>query len=84
MILQLLHFAGYISNGISHGWQKILRILKKKVLTNGDEGKYSLWLKLEAKAEQLQFGVICCEMQVHEGKIKQLDITDTRERFRAD
>jgi hypothetical protein len=57
---------------------------EKKVLTNGNQVAYSIWQKVEAKAEKLGYGVICCEITVHDGKVKQLEITGVRERYRVD
>jgi hypothetical protein len=40
--------------------------------------------KLRRRAEQIGYGCLICEIQVHEGQIKQVDITTVKERMRAD
>ena len=40
--------------------------------------------KLKKRAEQIGYGSLICEMQVHQGRIRQVDITMVKERMRAD
>jgi hypothetical protein len=40
--------------------------------------------KLKNRAEQVGYGSLICEIQVHQGKIRQVDITMVKERMRAD
>lgn len=56
----------------------------EKTLTNGQDSSYILWQRLQAKAAEIKYGSFICEMQVHDGIIKQVDITETKERFRID
>lgn len=56
----------------------------KNVLTNQDKSVNAIWKKLEDRAEQLGYGSLICEVQVHQGRIRQVDITTVKERMRAD
>jgi hypothetical protein len=49
----------------------------------GDEADI-IWRKLKDRAEQVSFGTLVCEMQVHQGHIRQVEITLIKERMRAD
>lgn len=49
----------------------------------GDEADI-IWRKLKDRAEQISYGTLVCEMQVHQGRIRQVDITLIKERMRAD
>jgi hypothetical protein len=40
--------------------------------------------KLKKRAEQIGYGSLICEIQVHQGKVRQVDITMVKERMRAD
>jgi hypothetical protein len=40
--------------------------------------------KLRHRAEQIGYGSLICEIQVHDGQIRQVDITTVKERMRAD
>jgi hypothetical protein len=44
----------------------------------------SIWEKLKRRAEQLDYGSLGCEIQVHGGQIRQIDVTAVKEKFRAD
>ncbi len=44
----------------------------------------NIWEKLKRRAEQVGYGSLICEMQVHQGQIRQVDITTIKERMRAD
>jgi len=56
----------------------------KNVLTNQDKSVNTIWKNLERRAEQLGYGSLVCEVQVHQGRIRQVDITTVKERLRAD
>lgn len=43
-----------------------------------------LYEKLKEKAQELKFGVLLCKIEIHAGKIKQIDIHKEFERLRAD
>ena len=40
--------------------------------------------KLKRRAEQIGYGSLICEIEVHDGQIRQVDITTVKERLRAD
>ena len=44
----------------------------------------NIWEKLKHRAVQVGYGSLFCEIQVHNGQIKQVDITTVKERVRAD
>lgn len=51
----------------------------------GNQDKASAILeKLRRRAEQVGYGCLVCEIQVHQGQIRQVDITAIKERMRAD
>ncbi len=56
---------------------------EKAFLTNQDKTG-NILEKLRRRAEQVGYGSLVCEIQVHEGQIRQVDITTVRERMRAD
>lgn len=56
----------------------------KSILTTQNKSVDNIWEKLKRRAEQIEYGSILCEIQVHAGKIKQVDITTIKERMRAD
>jgi hypothetical protein len=50
-----------------------------------DQDKTSRILeKLRRRAEQIGYGCVICEIQVHDGQIRQVDITTVKERMRGD
>lgn len=53
------------------------------LLTDQDKSS-NLLEKLRRRAEQVGYGCLVCEIQVHQGQIKQVDITTVKERMRAD
>ncbi len=53
------------------------------LLANQDKSS-NLLEKLRQRAEQIGYGCLVCEIQVHQGQIKQVDITTVKERMRAD
>ena len=55
---------------------------KKSALSHRQKSPDGIWEKLKRRAEQIDYGSIICEMQVHEGKIRQVDITTVKERIR--
>ena len=55
---------------------------KKYALPRREKSSDGIWEKLKHRAEQVDYGSIICEMQVHEGKIRQVDITSVKERIR--
>ena len=56
---------------------------EQALLTNHDKSS-TILEKLRHRAEQVGFGCLVCEIQVHQGQIKQVDITAIKERMRAD
>ena len=56
---------------------------EQALLTNHDKSG-TILEKLRHRAEQVGFGCLVCEIQVHQGQIKQVDITAIKERMRAD
>ena len=61
------------------------RNLQKITVTNHEIDRSDLILgKLKRRAEQIGYGALICEIQIHQGHIKQIEITATRERMRAD
>lgn len=66
----------YIKAGMAENCEKAL-------LPNQDRSGVILE-KLRHRAEQVGFGCLVCEIQVHQGQIKQVDITAIKERMRAD
>lgn len=56
----------------------------KKDLTEGGKVVNTIWQRLQEKATEIGYGSFTCEMQIHDGIIKQVDITETKERFRID
>ncbi len=62
----------------------MLKDSRKSVLARQDTSADGIWEKLKHRAEQIDYGSIICEIQVHGGKIRQVDITTVKERMRAD
>ena len=58
--------------------------LSEKSMPNHVEPVDRIWEKLKHRSEQIDYGTLCCEIMVHGGIIKQIDIIRTKERFRAD
>ena len=56
----------------------------KSVLPNQNKSVNNIWEKLKRRAEQVGYGTLICEIQVHQGQIRQVDITTVKERMRAD
>ena len=56
----------------------------KSILPNQTKSVDNIWEKLKRRAEQIDYGSFICEIQVHAGKIRQVDITTIKERMRAD
>jgi hypothetical protein len=56
---------------------------EQALLANQDKTS-TILEKLRHRAEQVGFGSLVCEIQVHQGQIKQVDITAIKERMRAD
>lgn len=40
--------------------------------------------KLKDRVKQIGFGSLVCELQIHQGKISQIEITGIREKMRVD
>ena len=40
--------------------------------------------KLRQRAEQIGYGCLVCEVQIHDGQIRQVDVTTAKERMRGD
>ena len=57
--------------------------VEKATLTKQDKSS-AILEKLRERAEQIGYGSIVCEIQIHDGEIKQVDITTVKERMRAD
>ena len=57
---------------------------EKTVSANQDKYTNGVLEKLKQRAEQVGYGSLICEIQVHQGKIRQVDITMVKERMRAD
>lgn len=56
---------------------------EKAVITQEDKSS-NILEKLRRRAEQIGYGCLVCEIQVHRGQIRQVDITTVKERMRAD
>ena len=56
---------------------------EKPFLANEEKSR-TILEKLRHRAEQVGYGCLVCEIQVHQGQIKQVDITAIKERMRAD
>ena len=54
------------------------------VVTRQENRTKQILDKLRERAEQIGYGTVVCELQVHQGKIKQVEITTIKERMRAD
>jgi hypothetical protein len=61
-----------------------IKFSTQSVLQKQFEPVDTIWEKLKCRAEQLDYGSLSCELQVHGGQIRQVDITVVKERFRAD
>jgi len=57
---------------------------EKAILQDQDKSVDNIWEKLKRRAEQVGYGSLICEIQVHQGQIRQVDITTIKERMRAD
>jgi hypothetical protein len=57
---------------------------EKSILPSWTKPTNQIWGKLKHRAEQVGYGSLICEIQVHEGQIRQVDITMVKERMRAD
>jgi len=57
---------------------------EESVSPSGNQSVDNIWKKLKRKAEQVGYGSLICEIQVHQGEIRQVDITTVKERMRAD
>ena len=44
----------------------------------------NIWEKLKCRAQQLGYGSLTCDVQVHGGQIRQIEITVVKEKLRAD
>ena len=70
-------------NKKDHG-RKMNQDSENNILPNQTKPANKIWDKLKHRAEKVGYGSMICEMQVHEGKIKQIDITMVKERVRID
>lgn len=66
----------YVRTGMVEGSEKALSAKQDKTS--------NILEKLRHRAEQIGYGSLICEIQVHEGQIRQVDITTVKERMRAD
>jgi hypothetical protein len=57
---------------------------EKTTLSDPNKSADNIWEKLKLRAEQVGYGTLICEVQVHQGQIRQIDITTVKERMRAD
>ncbi len=57
---------------------------EKTFLPSQNNSVDNIWEKLKRRAEQMGYGSLICEIQVHQGQIRQVDITTVKERMRAD
>ena len=57
---------------------------EKTTLSDPNKSADNIWEKLKLRAEQVGYGTLICEIQVHQGQIRQVDITTVKERMRAD
>jgi hypothetical protein len=62
---------------------RIAENCEKPFLANEEKSR-TILEKLRHRAEQVGYGCLVCEIQVHQGQIKQVDITAIKERMRAD
>ena len=56
----------------------------KTISTSQNKAADGILEKLRQRVEQIEYGSLICEIQVHQGRIKQIDITAVKERMRAD
>jgi hypothetical protein len=56
----------------------------QKAFSKNQDRTGSILEKLRRRAEQVGYGSLVCEIQVHDGQIRQVDITTVTERMRAD
>lgn len=75
---------GYIRINNSHGQRNDNQSPENTILLNQNKSVDNIWEKLKRRAEQVGYGTILCEIQVHQGQIRQVDITTVKERVRAD
>lgn len=75
---------GYIRMNNSHGQRNDNQSPENTILLNQNKSVDNIWEKLKRRAEQVGYGTILCEIQVHQGQIRQVDITTVKERVRAD
>ena len=57
---------------------------KQSILPNHDKSVDNIWEKLKRRAGQLDYGSLLCEVQVHKGQIRQIEVTVIKEKIRAD
>jgi len=67
-----------------HGQWNASQNSKESVVRNQNQSVDNIWEKLKLRAEQVGYGSLLCEIQVHQGEIRQVDITTVKERMRAD
>lgn len=56
----------------------------KSSSTDQDKATDAILDKLKQRVKRVGYGSLICEIHVHQGKIKQVDITTVKERMRAD
>lgn len=61
-----------------------IRNSQKSILPSQNRSVDNIWEKLKHRAEQVGYGSLVCEIHVHQGEIRQVDITTIKERVRAD
>ena len=67
-----------------NGTSAAIRFAKQSVLPDHIKTRDNIWEKLKCRAEKLEYGSLVCEVYVHGGEIRQIDVTVVKERLRAD
>ena len=58
--------------------------MAENVLTTADAKADNIWKKIKEKAEVLRYGSFVCSLTVHDGEIRQAEMSNLVERIRAD
>ena len=48
------------------------------------EAADQLWEAIKERAKKLQFGSFCLDIKVHAGHVREAEVSDVREKIRAD
>jgi len=58
---------------------------KKDLTDHKESGNVDMiWQRLKEKATEIKYGSFTCEMHVHDGTIKQVDVTEIKAKFRIE